>query len=235
MNFKDEALIIYLKIINENNLLVKLLTKNNGLCIGIVYGGNSKRNKVIYQIGSYINFNLLQKNENSIASINGELKKPLLSNYYNDKFKLHGVLTCCSLINIAINENQRFKNIYNQSYNLYLSLNNKHWFYEFSVWMICFLAELGYGFDWTDIKLQKRFLCLDNLQFLDKNNLIVSNNNLIEFPYELVLNKVISFKQCNLLFTIFEHIINKQLLNHSSKKIPSIYFDFKKLILESLK
>ena len=84
MNFKDQALIIYIKIINENNLLVKLLTKNNGLCVGIIYGGNSKKNKKIYQIGSYINFNFLQKNENSIASINGELKKPLLTNYFDD-------------------------------------------------------------------------------------------------------------------------------------------------------
>ena len=235
MNFKDEALIIFIKIINENNLLIKLLTKNNGLCIGIVYGGNSKKNRIIYQIGSFINFNLLKKNENSIASINGELTKPLLSNYFNDKFKLHALLACCSLINIAINENQRFNNIYNQSYSFFISLNNKHWFYKFSLWMLYFLTELGYGFDWKDINLKKKFLCLDNLQFLDKNNSIVSSNNIIEFPYELILNKIISFKQCNLLFMIFEHIITKHLLNNSSKKIPSIYYDFKNLILGSLK
>ena len=43
MNFKDEALIIYIKIVNENNLLIKLLSKNNGLCIGIIYRCNSKK------------------------------------------------------------------------------------------------------------------------------------------------------------------------------------------------
>lgn len=235
MNFKDQALIIYIKIINENNLLVKLLTKNNGLCVGIIYGGNSKKNKKIYQIGSYINFNFLQKNENSIASINGELKKPLLTNYFDDKFKLHAILTSCSLLNVAINENQIFKNIYNQTHNLFLSFNNKHWFYEFSLWMLYFLTELGYGFDWADINLRKKFLCLNTLQFLDKNNSIVSNNNIIEFPYELVLNRIITFQQCNLFFIIFEHIIDKQLLSNSSKKTPGIYYDFKNLILESLK
>ena len=55
MNLKDQGLIIYIKKINENNLLVKLLSKNNGLLIGIVYGGNSKKNKLVYQIGNFIN------------------------------------------------------------------------------------------------------------------------------------------------------------------------------------
>ena len=155
MNLKDEALIIYIKNINENNLLIKLLTKNNGLRIGIVYGGNTKKNKVIYQIGNYINFNLLQKNENSISSISGEIKLPLLSDYYDDKFKLYAILTCCALINTTINENQRFERIYNQCQNLFISFYNKHWFYEFSIWIINLLSELGYGFDWEQIKLKK--------------------------------------------------------------------------------
>ena len=101
--------------------------------------------------------------------------------------------------------------------------------------MLYFLTELGYGFDWADINLRKKFLCLNTLQFLDKNNSIVSNNNIIEFPYELVLNRIITFQQCNLFFIIFEHIIDKQLLSNSSKKTPGIYYDFKNLILESLK
>ena len=117
---------------------------------------------------------MLRKNENSIASINGELTKPLLSNYFNDKYKLYAVLSCCSLINIAINENQRFNNIYNQSHNFFISLNNKHWFYKFSLWILYFLTELGYGFDWKDINLKKKFLCLDNLQFVDKNNYFIN-------------------------------------------------------------
>ena len=48
MNIKDEGLIIYIKIIKEKNLLIRLLTKNNGLCSGIIFGGNSKKNKVCY-------------------------------------------------------------------------------------------------------------------------------------------------------------------------------------------
>ena len=158
MNLKDEALIIYTKTINEKNLFVKLLTKKYGLRLGIVFGGNSKKNKVIYQIGNYIDFNLLQKNENSIAGITGELKQPLLSNFYSDKFKLYAILTICSLINLTVNENQVFEKIYNQSHNLFLSLKKNHWFYNFSLWLLNFLTELGYGFDWGEIKLKKKYI-----------------------------------------------------------------------------
>ena len=136
MNIKDEGLIIYIKIIKEKNLLIRLLTKNNGLCSGIIFGGNSKKNKVYYQIGNFINFNLLRKNENSIPAIKGEIQFPLISNYYNDKYKLYVILTCCSLINININENQIFKDIYIKTYNFFVFLKNDHWFHQFSNWLI---------------------------------------------------------------------------------------------------
>ena len=102
MNIKDEGLIIYVKIISDNNLFIKLLSNNNGLRLGIVYGGNTKKNKNIYQIGNFVNFNLLQKNENSVSIINAEIIKPLLSTFFNDKYKLYGVLTLCSLITSRI-------------------------------------------------------------------------------------------------------------------------------------
>ena len=87
MIIKDEGLLIYEKIIKENNLFIKLLTKENVLRFGIVYGGNSKKNKVIYQLGNFINFHLSQKNENLASNIYGEITNPLMSNLYNDKYK----------------------------------------------------------------------------------------------------------------------------------------------------
>ena len=234
MNLKDQGLIIYIKKINENNLLVKLLSKNNGLLIGIVYGGNSKKNKLVYQIGNFINFNFLKKNENSIGNLNAELSDPLLSDFFEDRYKLLLILTCCALINISVNENQKYQKIYDNSFNLFLALYNKHWFHEFSLWVINFLSELGYGFDWSQIKLKNKYIYLKNLEFINKKDSNKFDNNYIEFPYELILNKTVSYEQCKLLFKIFEYIMDNHLLNNSQKKIPRIYFEFKNVILKSL-
>ena len=234
MIIKDEGLIIYSKVIKEKNLLVKILSKYNGLCVGIIYGGNSKKNKVYYQIGNFINFNLLNKNENSISSISGEITSPLVSNFYNNKIKLYAILTCCSLINICINENQKFKNIYNKTYKFFILLNQKHWFNDFVDWLLNLLSELGYGFDWNDINNRKKYLDLTNFQFIDYIKDSNLSKNYIEFPYNLIINKILDYKECNLMFLLFENIIKHHLLDHSSKKIPSIYFDFKKIILDKL-
>ncbi|MBG76741.1 MAG: DNA repair protein RecO [Pelagibacteraceae bacterium] len=230
MNIQDEGLIIYVKIIKEKNLLIKLLSKENGLCTGIIYGGNSKKNKVYYQTGNFLDFNLSKKNENMIASIKGDIKSPLISNYFNDKFKLLAILSCCSLIDINISENQRFKKIYEKTILFFSYLEKKHWFYEYSVWIIYLLTELGYGFDWKKLDISKKYLNLINFEFTDT---IVNNlkNNYIEFPYDLIINKSISYKQCKLLFNLFENIMKNHLINNSSKKIPKVYYDFKQTIL----
>ena len=155
MNLKDEAIIIYVKNITDNNLFIKILSKDNGLINGMVYGGNSKKNKMIYQIGSFINFNLIRKNENSLSNLTGELIFPFISSIYNDKYKLFAILTCCSLMNTSINENQIFKKIYLGLKELYSSFEKKHWFYDYSKWILIYLSELGYGFDWKEIILRK--------------------------------------------------------------------------------
>jgi len=235
MNLKDKGLIIYVKIIKENNLLIKLLTKNNGLKITMVYGGNSRKNKSIYQLGNFINFNLTQKNENSLSSISGDLQIPLMSNIFNNKYKLYCVMTCCSLINTTINENQRFDKIFLESEILFTMLNNQHWFYNYTTWMLNFLSELGYGFDWKEIILRKRYIYLENLQFYSDDNIKILNNQFVEFPYDLIIDKIITLKECKVLFFIFEHIMTDHILHLSTRKIPKVYFDFKKIIINNLK
>ena len=236
MNIKDEALIIYVKKINENNLYLKLLTKNNGMKPAIVYGGNSKKNRNNYQIGNFIYFNLSQKNENQISNINAELKAPLISNIFNDQYKLYAALNTCALINLFFNENLKYKDMYMNTKNIFLYFQNNHWFYNYIKWLLNLLTEVGFGFDWDQLNLQKEFLDLNNLQFINRSEITNFNTNqYVIFPYRLIINQDISYRDCNLFFDIFEKILKNHALNHTSKKIPKIYFDFRRIILNRLK
>lgn len=235
MNLKDEAIIVYVKNIKDNNLFIKILSKDNGLINGIVYGGNSKKYKMVYQIGSFINFNLIKKNENALSNISGELIYPFISSIYNDKYKLYAILTSCALINNSISENQIFNKIYLGIKELFNSFNNKHWFYDYSMWILIYLSELGYGFDWNEIKSKKKYLYLNNLHFFNKQEIDFFDEKLyIKFPYNLILYKKITYQECDLLFIIFENIMLRHLLDKSKHKLPKIYFDFKEIILSSL-
>ena len=65
MHKNQIGILLYRKLIKENDLFVKILLDNNSIVTGIVYGGSSSKKKNIYQIGYYLNLRLNKKNSNS--------------------------------------------------------------------------------------------------------------------------------------------------------------------------
>ena len=55
ISFINFGILLYRKVIKQNDLFVKILSKDDQLITGIVYGGNSSKKKNIYQIGYYLN------------------------------------------------------------------------------------------------------------------------------------------------------------------------------------
>ena len=96
MQSKNLGLILYLKPIKDNDLYIKILSANDKVLSGLVYGGLSSKKKSIYQLGYFIEFNQLQKNINSVNSINGEIVRPFIADIYNDKFKSFSLLAIIS-------------------------------------------------------------------------------------------------------------------------------------------
>ena len=61
MKHKDKGIIFYSKIVKDNDLYIKILSSNDQILSGIVYGGNSSKKKIIYQLCYFIHLNLLFK------------------------------------------------------------------------------------------------------------------------------------------------------------------------------
>ena len=57
-------------LIKDNDLYIKVLSANDVVLSGLVYGGNSSKKRLTYQLGYLIEFNQLRKNSNSLNSIN---------------------------------------------------------------------------------------------------------------------------------------------------------------------
>ena len=112
MQTKNFGILLYRKVIKENDLFVKILSKDDKLITGIVYGGNSSKKKNIYQIGYYLNLNLVRRNSNSPFTINAEIDNPLLGSIINDKYKLYCLLSLISIVNLSIIEGQTIKGIF---------------------------------------------------------------------------------------------------------------------------
>ena len=90
--------------------------------------GDTSKKKLIFQIGYFIEFILIQKNKNIVPYFNAEITKPFLESIMRDKFKLYGLLTIISLVNISIIEGQKVIGFYSSVKKIVKIMStNKHW------------------------------------------------------------------------------------------------------------
>ncbi len=232
MQKKYKGLLIFSKVNNDNNLLVKILTDTDEVISGIVYGGLSNKKRNIYQLGFFLNVNITFK-LNKPPSINAELTQPFISSIINDKYKLNCLLSSISLINLSIIEGQKVNNIYQLSNNfLNLMISEKRWINYYFCYLFDLLKIIGYQIDY-DNKNNYKFFNLDTLEFNEINTI-----SCVLFPYE-VFGKIDKYKlNYDLLknfFIIFEKVYYKNHLSDLNLHLPNHYQLFKNQILEIFK
>ena len=231
MQSKNLGLIIYTKLIKDNDLYIKILSEHDYIVSGIVYGGNSSKKKSIYQIGFFLEFNQLSKNINSITSIKGEITFPFIGELFNNKFKSFSVLSIISMLNISLYEGQKINGLFSSVNNLIDFINkNQHWIANYCNWFFYFLKLIGYEIDYTN-KQHMKYFNLDSLNFQDQH----INNNSILFPHELFNDKkIVTYESIKSFFIIFETVYKKYHLHNFNYKMPSNFINFKNLILKQL-
>ncbi len=230
MQKKFKGILIFVKLYKENDLFIKFLSNTDEIISGVVYGGQSKRKRNIFQIGFYLNLNIVQKN-NKPASIDAELCAPFVSNIVNDKYKLNCLLCVISLINLSIIEGQKVKNIFKISNDfLNLMFVNKKWLRDYIFFLFKLLKIIGYEVEFKEDK-NNRYFDLHNLEFSD-----YKSENSIEFPYEYLIKqrKKINKNMINNIFKIFETVFIKNHLSIFNLQLPNQYHLFKKLIIDKI-
>ena len=227
---KERGILLFSKLSSENNLYVKILTDKDEIITGLIFGGSSKKNKNIYQVGYFLNIIIKNKNKNFPNNITAELSKPYYHNIFNDKYKLHGLLAIVSLLNISIIEGQKVNGLFDLSEKvIQILLNDEKWIIDYFLYLLNLLKLIGYDIDFYKNSLNNYFN-LETLQFED-----YSTTRTIKFPHQL-LNKEqrIDKQNANTFFKIFEIILQNHHLNNMNLNIPINYLKFKKLILDFL-
>lgn len=230
MKNKFKGLILYKKMIKDNDIYIKILASNDQIITGLVYGGNSSKKKLIYQTGFFIDFMISRKNENHPLTINAEISKPFLSNLTNDKYKLNALLSILSLINLSITEGQHIKGFYIGVEDILLKIIfQNHWIVFYCEWLFYLLQLIGYQIDYKKNN-NKKFFDLVNQNFTYE-----SNENTIMFPHDLFFdNQKITKININSIFYLFESVFTKNHLDNINHKMPFNFLNFKKIILKRL-
>ena len=227
---KERGILLFSKISSENNLYVKILTDKDEIISGLSFGGSTKKKKNIFQIGYFLNIIIKNKNKNFPNSVSAELSGPYYYKIFNDKFKLHGLLSIVSLLNISIIEGQKVNGLFNLSESIIEVLaNEEKWIINYFLYLLNLLKLIGYDIDYCKYS-SKDYLNLETLQFENSNN-----PRSIKFPHQL-LNREhkINLKNAESFFKIFEIILQNHHLNNMNLNIPANYLKFKKIILDFL-
>ena len=85
MTNKSKGIIFFKKKIKDNDLYIKILSSEDTIISGMVYGGNSSKKKLIYQNGYFIDYSIRKKTESSVPVFTAELSKPFLGQIIDNK------------------------------------------------------------------------------------------------------------------------------------------------------
>ena len=152
MYWKDEGFMLSKSNFDENSIILETFTLEHGKCSGIVFGGNSRKNKKIFQIGNKILINNKSKNNNRIGYFSIELLKPISPIFFDDKKRSICILAAASILKILLPENQLNKKIYNLFENLLNNLGSEDWIKLYILWELSLVKELGYEVNFDNNK-----------------------------------------------------------------------------------
>ena len=196
MYWNDEGYLLSKNNFGENSLIMEVFTLNHGKCAGIVYGGSSRKNKKIFQIGNKILINYKSKNENEIGYFSVELIKHVSPIFFDDKIRSISILSASSILKILLPERQLNRKIYNSFENLLNKLCYDNWIKLYIFWELSLVKELGFEINLSDKKystnsanysvaLNDKVFKIPRLLF-ESNDMKVSKNEIKE---ALIFNK----------------------------------------------
>ena len=213
MQWSDEGYLLSKNNYDENSIIIDAFTLSHGRYSGIVYGGASRKNKNIFQIGNKIYLNWKSKSENKSGYFTAELIKPIAASYFDDKKRSVCILSLASILKILLPERQVNQKIFKSFEMMINNLNSKTWIELYIKWELSLIKELGY-----------------EINILNNNNLIEINNKSLKIP------KIYSKRDIDelLIEDIKEALIfNKELLLENFINPNRLRFPLFRNILES--
>ena len=199
MYWKDEGYLLSKTNVDENSIFINTFTLNHGKYAGIVYGGSSRKQKRICQVGNKIVLNYKSKGENKAGYFNVELIEPITPIYFDDKKRSTCILSASSILKLLLPERQENKKIYNSFEKMLQNLKCDNWINLYIEWELLLIKELGYEIDFLNINYSKNLI----------DNAIKINDRFFKIPKILFERKNKNFSNVGIKEAL---IFNKSLL-----------------------
>ncbi|MDX1924008.1 MAG: DNA repair protein RecO [Rickettsiaceae bacterium] len=111
MKIEDQGIILSQKHIQENMLLLKILSKNNGICTGMARKVRGKK-AYDYQVGNLVKFERFARLDNQLGVINCERIESFCGKIIESKINLYSFKNLANIITSSFKEFDTHINIY---------------------------------------------------------------------------------------------------------------------------
>ncbi len=220
MQWSDEGYLLSKNNFNEHSIIIEAFTLRHGKHSGLVYGGASRKQKRIFQIGNKIFLNWKSRRENRTGYFSVELIKPVAPTFFDDKKRTTCILSITSILKILLPESQINKKIYNSFEMMINNLSSKNWIELYIYWELSLIKELGY---------EVNLLNKENKE-LGRGNFIEINDKSLKIPKVLLKKDMRSYYKDEIREAL---TFNKELLLENFINPNRLRFPLFRNILES--
>jgi DNA repair protein RecO (recombination protein O) len=220
MQWSDEGYLLSKNNFDENSIIIESFTLKHGKYSGLVYGGASRKQRKIFQIGNKILLNWKSTGENKTGYFTVELIKPIAPSFFDDKRRSACILSLTSILKILLPERQINPKIYNSFEMMINNLNSKNWIELYIHWELSLIKELGYEVNLLNEKNNESKV----------SNFIEINNKSLKIPKIFLKNNIHTFYNNEIREAL---TFNKELLLENFINPNGLRFPLFRNILES--
>jgi DNA repair protein RecO (recombination protein O) len=220
------ALIIYSQKQGENNLLVTLFSKENGVFKSIVRAGAAKKRIAHFQVGNVLEGCWKGRLEENLGNFSGVVVKNYNSLFLRESKKILILKTITEVLALSIREGQSYDRLFDDTLEFLDYIAEHDVGYEDYVgYELRFLKDLGFGIDLSRCSLSGK---KDNLYYISPNTGHAAtreagkiyHNNLLILPGFLRGGGSLDDDELERSFKLSGYFIDKRLLDPYGKKMP---------------
>jgi len=148
MHWVDSGIVLAARRHGERSLLLRVLTKEHGRHAGLVRGGQSPKQRPLYEIGNQLAIQWRARLAEHLGIFTAELETGHASRFMNDPPRLAALAAAAALADATLPEQEPHPRAYRGFLDLIAALEaDRGWASTYIRWELDLLAELGFGLD----------------------------------------------------------------------------------------
>jgi len=147
IQWSDEAFVLSARPHGESALILQLLTRDYGRHAGLVRGGQSSRQRALYQSGNHLAVEWSARLADHLGNYRCELQANHAAAILDDRDRLLALSAAVAVAERALPEREAHPGCYRAFEVLMGALPGDHWAEVYVRWELGLLAELGFGLD----------------------------------------------------------------------------------------